>query len=246
MAVTYTNYKDRNERRNYDALHKMLMILEDKDPTLRLSARSWLQDSKSDYSRIIDPLLKEFMTNNSMFRSYSGQLYYEDKYNADYIKENFTKLRNIILTTQEEFIKYVVLEPYSDYVKEHFQSVYEIVSGQQMEEDPANAIDADGGARPSDQNREVSHQIKPDKSQNKYIQVIIYVTLQFIMGQYVQSLGDDLYQETQIVNASASEFMELVIRSLTPYADLCTEVLHLIIRPLMSTLRTAIDNANAA
>ena len=51
-------------RRDYDALHKMLMILEDKDPTLRLSARSWLQDSKSNYSRIIDPLLKEFMSNN--------------------------------------------------------------------------------------------------------------------------------------------------------------------------------------
>ena len=77
----------------------MLLILEDKDPTLRLSARSWLQDSKSDYARIIDPLLKEFMANNQMFRSYSGQLFYEDKYNADFIKENFTKLRNIILTT---------------------------------------------------------------------------------------------------------------------------------------------------
>ena len=96
----------------------MLMILEDRDPTLRLSARSWLQDSKYDYSRIIDPLLKEFMTNNKMFRSFSGQLFYEDKYNAGYVKENFQKLRNIILTTQEEFIKYVVLEEYTDYIKD--------------------------------------------------------------------------------------------------------------------------------
>ena len=77
----------------------MLMILEDKDPTLRLAARSWLQDSKSDYSRIIDPLLKEFMSNSQMFRSISGQLFYEENYNAEYVKENFTKLRNIILTT---------------------------------------------------------------------------------------------------------------------------------------------------
>jgi len=50
----------------------MLMILEDKDPTLRLSARSWLQDSKSDYSGIIDPLFKEMMLENKMFRSFSG------------------------------------------------------------------------------------------------------------------------------------------------------------------------------
>ena len=50
----------------------MLMVLEDKDPTLRLSARSWLQDSKNDFARIIDPLLREFMKNNAMYRTYTG------------------------------------------------------------------------------------------------------------------------------------------------------------------------------
>ena len=86
-------------RRDYDSLHKMLMILEDKDPTLRPSARSWLQDPKSDYPRIIDPLIREFMSNNKMFRSITGQLFYEAEFNAEYVKENFAKLRNIILTT---------------------------------------------------------------------------------------------------------------------------------------------------
>lgn len=107
----------------------MLMILEDKDPTLRLSARSWLQDSKSDYSRIIDPVLKEFMSNNKMFRSFSGQLFYEDAYNADYVTENFTKLRNIILTTQEEFIKYIVLTEHSEYIATEFINVREMIEG---------------------------------------------------------------------------------------------------------------------
>ena len=108
----------------------MLMILEEKDPTLRLSARSWLQDSKSDYSRIIDPLLKELILENLMFRSFSGQLFYESGYNALYIKENFTKLRNIILTTQEEFIKYIVSTPYSENVENQFNEVIERVTGE--------------------------------------------------------------------------------------------------------------------
>lgn len=113
----------------------MLLILEDKDPTLRLSARSWLQDSKSDYSRIIDPVLKEFMSNNKMFRSFSGQLFYEDAYNADYVTENFTKLRNIILTTQEEFIRYIVLTEHSEYIATEFIKVREMIEGpeQQLE-----------------------------------------------------------------------------------------------------------------
>lgn len=76
--------------------------------------------------------------------------------------------------------------------------------------------------------------------------MIVYITLQFIMGQYVESMSEDLYQETQIVNASACEFMELILRSISAYADLCTEIMHLILEKLIETLRVAIDNRNDA
>ena len=114
-----------NRRRDYDALHKMLEILEDKDPTLRLAARSWLQESRSDYCRIIDPLLKEFMSNSRMHRSVSGQLFHKKEYNAEYVKENFAKLKNIILTTQEEFVEYILLTDISDYIEEEFNKIKE-------------------------------------------------------------------------------------------------------------------------
>lgn len=155
----------KNGVRDYNALHKMLMILEDKDPTLRLSARSWLQDSKSNYSRIIDPLLKEFMSNNQMFRSFSGQLFYEDKYNTEYVKENFQKLRNIILTTQEEFIKYVVLEEYTDYIRDDVQNVYTLVTGKTIEE--MDGTTAEPAQRQTQGVTSIS--ITPEKSRNKYI-----------------------------------------------------------------------------
>ena len=105
------------------------MILEDRDPTLRLATRSWLQDSSQDFSRIIDPILKESMRNNEMFRSYTGQLFYTQEYNAEFVKENFTKLRNIILTTQEDFVKYICLTKQSDGIKGEFQKVLEIIEG---------------------------------------------------------------------------------------------------------------------
>ena len=57
--------------------------------------------------------------------------------------------------------------------------------------------------------------IKPSLCANKYIQVIVYTTLQFIMGQAVESMmNKELYQETRTVNASACEFMELILRSI--------------------------------
>lgn len=77
----------------------MLLILDDTDPTLRMKCRSWLQDSKTHFLRILDPLLKEFMDNNGMYRSGSGQLFYVKNYDADIVIENFSKMRNIILTS---------------------------------------------------------------------------------------------------------------------------------------------------
>jgi len=50
----------------------MLSILEDQDPTMRLSCRSWLSESKSAYLRILDPLLTEFIDNNKIFVSFTG------------------------------------------------------------------------------------------------------------------------------------------------------------------------------
>ena len=124
-GVILNEEDETNRRRDYDALHKMLEILEDKDPTLRLAARSWLQESRSDYCRIIDPLLKEFMSNSRMHRSVSGQLFHKKEYNAEYVKENFAKLKNIILTTQEEFVEYILLTDISDYIEEDFNKIKE-------------------------------------------------------------------------------------------------------------------------
>lgn len=64
-----------------------------------------------------------------MFRSYTGQLFYTEEYNAEYVKENFTKLRNIILMTQEDFVKYICLNKCSDDIEEEFAEVVKIMEG---------------------------------------------------------------------------------------------------------------------
>ena len=51
-----------------------------------------------------------------MYRSGSGQLFYVSNYDADIVIENFSKMRNIILTTQDQFSYYVVTTPCSDYI----------------------------------------------------------------------------------------------------------------------------------
>ena len=42
----------------------MIQFLEDNDPTLRLSCKSWLSQSSKQYNRILDPLIEEFIENS--------------------------------------------------------------------------------------------------------------------------------------------------------------------------------------
>lgn len=43
------------------------------------------------------------------------------------MKENFAKLRNIILTTQEEFIEYILVNKYTDYIEGEFSKIKDIM-----------------------------------------------------------------------------------------------------------------------
>jgi hypothetical protein len=84
------------------------------------------------------------------------------------------------------------------------------------------------------------------KGKNKYLEVIVYITLQFIMGQAVQSVDQVLYQESQTVNASACEFMELILKSLESHPKTSNEIAHIIVDPILRTFKQVIDNQNHA
>ena len=80
----------------------------------------------------------------------------------------------------------------------------------------------------------------------KYLEIIVYITLQFIMAQAVQSVDQGLYQESQTVNASACEFMELILKSLEGHETTSNKIAHLIVEPILRTFKQAIDNQNHA
>lgn len=102
----------------------MLQILDDDDPTLRLACRSWLTESQSDFQRILDPILNEFLDNNRVFKSFTGQIFFLENYEPKVVINNFGKLRNIILNTQSEFIEYIVNNQISEYISVPFKSQF--------------------------------------------------------------------------------------------------------------------------
>ena len=75
------------------------------------------------------------MNNNGMYRSGSGQLFFMRNYDTDIIIENFSKMRNIILTTQEQFSYYVAMTPCSDYIFHQFQRRQKLIRDTMIEPD---------------------------------------------------------------------------------------------------------------
>jgi hypothetical protein len=76
----------------------------------------------------------------------------------------------------------------------------------------------------------------------KYLEIIVYITVQFIMGQAVQSFDNTLYQESQTVNASACEFMELILKYLEIHKIEFEKIANQIIEPILRTFKQVIEN----
>lgn len=163
---TYIPFKEQDDKENrcYIALHTMINILENFDPTLRLTCKSWLNDCQENFRRILDPLIEEFLDNSNVFVSLFGQIFFQDDYDTQVIIYNFGKLRNIILNTQEKMIYYMKQTEATEYVREKFNNVFGYLN--------------------------------LEKQKLNYLQIIVYITLQFIMGQAVESVNDKLFQES--------------------------------------------------
>ena len=116
------SYKDKttSTHRRHAALHNVLYFLEQNDPTLRLSCKSWLSESKNFYYRILDPLLQEFLKNSKVFVSSTKQIFFYEHYDTKIVSENFGKLRNIILNTQEDMIKYMIETRSTEHIQKKF------------------------------------------------------------------------------------------------------------------------------
>lgn len=120
------------------ALFNMLDFLEDKDPTLRLSSKSWLSESTIYFRRILDPLV-EFMLHpdTRVYVTPRGQMFFPLLYDTRPIISAFGKFRSIILNTQEELISYMKSNPVTNRVREMVKNVAHLRTG---EADPKNYL----------------------------------------------------------------------------------------------------------
>lgn len=151
-------------------------FLEDHDPTLRLSCRSWLQQNTYSYDRILDPIIEEFIKYSNFIFKYNEQdsdfqanepqitLEINGEFQTDYIIQNFGQLRNIILNSQDEIVHYIIAKNCSQHVQDQFTKKYEIynAASQLNYTNNSQAGDSNTHFRPNESSQKSS---PPTKSQ---------------------------------------------------------------------------------
>ena len=124
-AYFYPNYmpfKTEIRGKKYLALHNMINFLEDPDPTLRLSCRSWLSQNRQ-FNRILDPIIEEFIK-YSNFKIVQNMTVIDGDFDTQYVIENFGKLRNIILNCQDDIIEYILVKTCQGHIINYYNVKY--------------------------------------------------------------------------------------------------------------------------
>ena len=94
--------------------------------------------------------------------------------------------------------------------------------------------------------------INPNIKEKLYLDILVEITLQFIRAEHPnEEIKTGLKKEKQLadtltVNASACEFMELILKQVQKYGVKSNKIAHTIIGPLINTFYHVIEKKNYA
>lgn len=88
----------------------------------------------------------------------------------------------------------------------------------------------------------------------QYMDILVEITLFFIRAEHSkekinmanQSQKEDQLAESLTVNASACEFMELILKQVEKYSEISNKIAHVIIKPLIQTFHQVTKKQNYA
>jgi len=150
-------------------LFLMLEFLDDHNPLLRHTCKSWLLDSVPFLYRILDPIFEVLMQVEAnpetgdiedslqLLATDTKQYFFTKIYDTKTVQDTFRKLKGILITANELFIKYIVTVKISDRLKR---------CSKFMED---NGIDTPGAST--------------------YLDLLVVICLRYIQGYVIESLS---------------------------------------------------------
>jgi hypothetical protein len=188
----------------------MLDFLENEHPLIRHLSKSWLNEAKNQFRKIIDPLLKVLLDRDTKwYISLKKQLYFVKEYDNRRIIEAFRKLKNIIINAPEIAIAFFIEEKISQ-----------------------NLLDLDEIGK---ELRSVTKTITLEF----YLELLVTISLRFIQGKFIESVSEQFYKENFSVNAASCEFLEFLLNFIEPKSKVM-DISQSIVEPVLNILQESL------
>lgn len=191
-------------------LFNMLDSLENDNPLLRHTSKTWLSDSIPYLFRVLDPIFEVLLQMTSKrYLTEGKQYFYTKPYDTTRANDAFKKLKSILIVANELFIRYISVIKVSEKLKTLCRLNFD------------------------------------DKLQNldklTYLNLLVVLCLRYIQGQVIESLSLRFQTENASVNASACEFLELLIVQIENKEQSALTTRD-IMEPLLIVMKNAIQN----
>lgn len=98
----------------------LLDHLENPHPVLRQISKSWLIDSAAFLDRIMDPLLRQLISNCHLFPTFSGRIFHANIFGVNKVLETFRRLKFMVTNNPAKFANFVLSTSLNEKIKEIF------------------------------------------------------------------------------------------------------------------------------
>lgn len=270
--LTQSHYsKEQLQDLNKVGLFIMLDLLDHENPLIRHASKNWLIESIGQFQRVVDPLFEVLLASkNCSYVTDQQQIVYTKIYETRRTNETFKKLKGILLVAPDVFLKSTGGIELSQYIHDQTanftdrkvsflfqplpgkaaQSVVASEAAGKLPAQPAQSQSHNANHGPNqlvlEENlaaEEPGSVEAGDARTLTYLDLLVLLCLRYIQGIALESMSARFSQENAAVNASACEFLELLISHIENKRvslNLCSFV----IEPMLKVLSHAITNQN--
>ncbi|EAR92823.2 dopey, amine-terminal domain protein (macronuclear) [Tetrahymena thermophila SB210] len=186
FRLTNDYFLENSIQNNGVGIYELLNYLQDDNPLIRYTSRSWLNDNLSYLSRIIDPLISDLLDEYKQaeyFLTNNKKVLFKNEYNQDKVQNLYKQIKSIVSILREKFVLYCFNQTISFKIQQQIASINNMVS-------------------------------QFDINKCSYLEIIIFLSLKLMQGQTSNSFSYQFQSKNATINANFCDFLESIMNEI--------------------------------
>ncbi|KAL4472004.1 hypothetical protein ABPG72_018506 [Tetrahymena utriculariae] len=186
FRLTNDFFLENSAQNNGVGIYELLNYLQDDNPLIRYTSRSWLIDNLSYLSRILDPLISDILDEYKQaeyFLANNKKVLFKNEYNQDKVQILYKQIKSIVSILREKFVLYCFNQTISFKIQQQIASIHNLVS-------------------------------QFDFNTSSYLEIIIFLSLKLMQGESSNSFSYQFQSKNATINANFCDFLESIMNEI--------------------------------